>query len=161
MRWATVCFLGLVGCGGSGGRVTLDASVPNQPPRVVQATPGLRTRFFTGPACRSQNPATFSVVVSEPEGDPLRSQWFIDETTGPFVTTPNFETGEPRTLAAPTAQAFWDTLVNLPSGTHVVTVWVTDADSLEVVDGAATALLDGGVGQVDSFTWVLDVAQCP
>lgn len=154
--WATIGFLAVAGCGGQRGTVTLDASVPNQPPRVVQTSPGLRGRFFTGAACRDLNP-TFVVTVSEPEGDALRSQWFIDETTGPFVTTPNFEAGEPRTLTAPAAEAFWATLGNLTSGTHVVTVWVTDAEDLEVIDGQAVT--DGG--GFDSFSWVLDVAPCP
>lgn len=157
-----------VGCGAP---VPPPPPAPNSPPRIVNSTPGaVRLTFFNSTACPELNPP-FSLVVEERDlRDVLFSHWFINGTnTEPFIPMTSGPAGSPmRTLNAPVQTAFKMALANLAVGTHVLTVYVADSEFNAVVDGQVSliprpALADGGTdsGDLDSFTWVLDVEPCP
>jgi hypothetical protein len=143
----------------------------NTPPRIVNWAPEARAVYFSSTGCPNQ---AFSVtVVDDDTSDTLRALWFINRTkdSQPYSSSPLFPSASAtRTIPAPTGRFVTD-LANLSVGFHQVTVFVTDGDFREVVDGNISAdrppraLPDGGlvddVAFIDTFSWFLEVQQCP
>lgn len=150
----------------------------NMPLRIVTRSPeGPQTTYYTMSSCAPAQ--SFALVVSDDDTvDVIDSMWFIDQdpNTVPFRTSPKAPSNSPtREIKAPAASTFTNALANLPLGTHLLTVYVSDTPFNEVENQLVTAgprlvpikLADGGSvtvsdpGYVDSFTWVLQVERCP
>ncbi len=143
----------------------------NSPPRVVRWTPAERGAFFASTGCTNE---AFSIsVVDDDVADTLRALWFIDRTkdSQPYPVSPLFPTtSATRIIAAPTGRFITD-LSNLGVGAHQVSVFITDGEFQEIVEGdiiaerAPRALPDGGlvedVAYIAFFSWFLEVQQCP
>jgi hypothetical protein len=140
----------------------LDAGVEtNRPPRITSSTPfDVRSTWYASTFCTSLNPQ-FTVSVQDPDGDSLRSLWFIDKSasSAPFMGSPRPAGQEVQRIEAPAALSFNSALANLPTGVHLLTVYVADSDFNEVVDQSVT--VSRADGFFDSFTWVLDAEPCP
>lgn len=148
--------------------------VKNRPPRIETYTPSSVSVTFRANLACSTRP-DFSLVVSDPDvGDTLRSFWFIDKTTStqPFqpATIPGTASVR-RVVTAPNSNTFTTALANLMSGTHLLTVYVTDRDVEEIDNGLVKAkdtqvtLPDGSTAIDDGYevehTWILNVEPCP
>ena len=140
----------------------LDAGVEtNRPPRITSTTPfDVRLTWYASTLCTSLNPQ-FTLSVADPDADSLRSLWFIDKsaTSAPFMGSPKAPGPVVQRIEAPAAMSFQSALANLPTGVHLLTVYVADSDFNEVVDQSVTVARADGF--TDSFTWVLDVEPCP
>lgn len=145
----------------------------NSPPRIVRAAPDrLPLTFYSGTGCTND---PFAVYVADDDlSDTLRSFWFIDRTqdSAPYNGAVVFGGSSlTRELVAPTGSRFSTELTNLTTGSHYVSVFVTDGDFQEIVDGNIIAdrpprlLPDGGlvedVAYVDTYSWFLKVEPCP
>lgn len=150
--------------------------VKNRPPRIVDVLPKEQPLdFISGTVPNSGglpcDTASFSLVVDDPDlGDTIRSIWFIDKTKDSLFYRPNPVqpgTDTRRNVTQPSAAAFRSALSSLPTGTHLVTVYVVDTDFAEIVDNSVNAqtrpvvMPDGSEvqdnGYVDQYTWVLNV----
>ncbi len=143
----------------------IETQVPKEP----------RTTFRNTTACPASNP-TFTLTVSDEDvGDVVYSRWFIGGTNGQEFR-PTFIPGgnsTSRIVNAPSSLGFKSALANKPTGTEILTVYVSDTDFQEVVGGVIAlaarpgpqvTLPDGTIvvdqGTYDSFTWTLDVEPC-
>lgn len=144
----------------------------NTPPRIVRWQPErLPLTFYSGTGCVN---TTFSVFVADEDlSDTLRSYWFVDRTqdSAPYNGAPVFGSSNlTREVVAPSGGRFATELTNLSTGSHSVSVFVTDGDFQEIVDGNITAnnppllLPDGGLvddeAYVDSHSWFVKVEPC-
>lgn len=148
--------------------------VKNRPPRIETYTPmNVSVTFRANVACSTR--PDFSLVVSDPDvGDTLRSFWFIDKSVNTQPFTPASIGGsasERRVVVAPSSNTFTTALANLMSGSHLLTVFVTDRDIEEIDNGLVKArdtevtLPDGTKAIDDGYevehTWILNVEPCP
>lgn len=144
----------------------------NSPPRIVRWQPErLPLTFYSGTGCAN---TPFSVYVADEDlSDTLRSYWFIDRTqdSAPYNGAVVFGGSSlTREVVAPGGGRFTTELSNLTTGSHYVSVFVTDGDFQEIVDGNIIAdrpprlLTDGGlvedVAYVDTYSWFLKVEPC-
>ncbi|MFZ5439888.1 MAG: hypothetical protein ACOZQL_07750 [Myxococcota bacterium] len=158
MRWLAAAVL--CGCGGPGPRPSLDASVPNRPPRIVSNAPALRSAWLSGACAATQNQPP-RLAVSDPDGDRLRAVWFVDDdfAAPAFATPVDCPADQVCTVASPAAPPFTTRLANLSSGVHLVTAVVADSEFQALVGDPVTVTREDGF--TDAFTWVLDVSACP
>jgi len=150
--------------------------VKNQPLRIVLADPSKQPFDFTGGTVPNMGTtlcetAMFSVTVNDPDlKDHIGSYWYIDQTSNslPFRPSVVDATGQvSRTVNQPNSNAFKAAMGSMTTGTHLLTVYVTDTDFQERDDGSLAALPtprlmpDGSEvldpGYIDSYTWVLRV----
>lgn len=134
---------------------------------------GPRVSVYNSTTCPGIQPEFSLTVDDEDLADVMSSLWFIGgTTTQPFQPTPVPGGTQRRTVTAPSSLGFKSALLNLPSGTEILTVYVGDTTWREVVGGdpdmvdrEPKLLPDGSSisdkGTSDTFTWTLDVGPCP
>lgn len=172
---SALCCIPLQGC-----LFPQDEQVPGELPpkrnstlRIVDTKPdnGPRVSVYNSTACTQ--PEFRLTVIDEDLADQMSSLWFIGGVTNqPFPTTPLPGGTLSREVTAPTSLGFRSALLNLETGTEILTVYVGDTAWQEWVGGEPQPipreeklLPDGSsvadVGSLDTFTWTLDVGPCP